>query len=81
MSATQANPLAVAMGTNKLWLHDSVPPSQWTGIPELSFSQVVFEADMMADLPVLQMHQASLSNAGSGHANLVFDGMPGNDSV
>jgi hypothetical protein len=39
---TQANPSAVGTMTNNLSsLLDSVPPSQWTDIPDLGFSQAV----------------------------------------
>ena len=37
---TQTNPEVVAAGTNNLSVEPhSVPPSQWTSIPDLSFSQ------------------------------------------
>ena len=73
--ATITNPKVVATGTNKAEA-DSVPPSQWIGIPELSLLQVAVDASSTADSPKLQVHRASLGNAGCGYAHFMFDGMP-----
>uniref|UniRef100_N1R1U0 glycine hydroxymethyltransferase n=1 Tax=Aegilops tauschii TaxID=37682 RepID=N1R1U0_AEGTA len=39
---------------------DSIPPSQWPGILDLSFSQAIPDASMIADSPQLQMRRRSV---------------------